>query len=50
MAGIHFQSDEEMSERTATTLAALIDAAKPYLMTVLMVTILLSVWISFRAG
>jgi hypothetical protein len=50
MAGIHFQSDEEMSERTSPTLAALIEAARPYLVTFLMVAMLMSVWIGFRAG
>jgi hypothetical protein len=50
MAGFHFQSGREMSRRQGPNLAALMEAAKPYLMAILMVAMLLSVWISFRAG
>ena len=50
MAGIHFQSDRETSRRQGPALAALMEAAKPYLMAILMVAMLLSVWIGLRAG
>jgi len=50
MAGIHFQFDKEMYRRQGPTLMALMEAAKPYLMAILMVAMLLSVWIRLRAG
>ena len=50
MADMHFQSDKEMSSRTGAAVASLIEAAKPYLVAILMVTMLLSVWVSLCAA
>ena len=49
MVDNHFQSDEEMLLQPRVDLGALIEGAKPYLATVLIVTILLSIWVSLRA-
>ena len=50
MASARAVSDEEKAIEAGVTIAALIRAAKPTLMTMLIVTILLSIWISFRAA
>jgi hypothetical protein len=47
---IRLQSDRHMSTRARATLAALIEAARPYLAAVLIVTILLTIWIGLRAA
>jgi hypothetical protein len=49
MPDMRFQSDKEISTQTGGTLAGLMEAAKPYLTAVLIVTILLSIWIGLRA-
>ena len=50
MPNIRFQFDQEMANRAGVAFAALVEAAKPYLAAVLIVTILLSIWIGVRAG
>jgi hypothetical protein len=50
MADSRFQSDKEISTQAATALTTLIEAARPYLAAVLIVTILLSIWIGLRAA
>ncbi len=50
MADIRFASDQALLPRQRADLPALFEAAKPYLATVLIVAVLLSIWIGLRAG
>jgi molybdopterin synthase catalytic subunit len=50
MSNLRFQSYQEMENRAVAAVAAMIDAAKPYLATILIVTVLLSIWIGLRAS
>jgi hypothetical protein len=44
MTGTRFQSDEETSTSAGKAPEGLVDAAKPYIAAMLIVTILLSIW------
>jgi len=49
MANARFQSGQAMSKQVGAPIAAFIGSARPYLTTVLIVAVLLSVWIGLRA-
>jgi len=50
MADFRVQSEQETSARTRRRRAAFIEAAKPYLAAILIVTILLTTWVWLRAA
>jgi hypothetical protein len=50
MSDLGFHAGEETSGQMGASAATLMQAARPYLATLLIVTILLSVWISLRAA
>jgi hypothetical protein len=50
MSDLGFHAGEETSGQMFATATTLIQAARPYLATLLIVTILLSIWISLRAA
>jgi hypothetical protein len=50
MASARAVSDEEKPIQAGVTIATLIQPAKPTLVTMLIVSILLSIWISLRAA
>jgi len=50
MSNLGFHAGEETSGQMFATATTLIQAVRPYLATLLIVTILLSIWISLRAA
>jgi hypothetical protein len=50
MANARFQSDQEISSQVGAAFAALTAAVKPYVMPLLIVAVLLSIWIGLRAN
>jgi hypothetical protein len=50
MSILHFQSGKETSGSGRASIGAVIEAAKPYLAAVLIVTILLFIWIGLCAA
>jgi hypothetical protein len=51
MTSAGIQSDEEMTNRSGKGLpGAVVEGAKPYLVAILIVTVLLSVWIGLCTG
>ncbi|WP_428490623.1 hypothetical protein [Rhodopila sp.] len=49
MSDLEFHTGEETSGQMAGSAATLIEAAKPYLGTLLIVMILMAIWIGLRA-